>query len=540
MAEPSKSKQAVRLPLYIAIAISIGVLIGASMANNGNSSGVHQNLSKLRQILTYVENDYVDEVDTEELIENVIGNMLQNLDPHTNYISKEDIDIMRSQLEGNFEGIGIEFNIFKDTVHVVAPLSGGPSIKVGLLSGDKIVKVDDETIAGVGFKNRDVIKRLRGEKGSLVTVSIKRKGVEDLLDYEIERDVIPQYSVDVAYMVDEKTGYIKVSRFSASTYMEFKESLFSLQDKGMERLILDLTGNPGGYLDRAVDMVDEMLEDDKIIVYTEGKESRYNEKHFSKKGGDFENGSLIVLVDEGSASASEIVSGAIQDHDRGLIVGRRSYGKGLVQLPISLNDGSELRLTISRYYTPSGRSIQKPYSEDIEGYHNEYAARFRNGEVFSEDSIKVNESLVYSTTGGRKVYGGGGIVPDHFVAIDTSSNTGYMNKLFGSNSIAEFSLTYHQQNKEKLEALGLEAYIRSFKITNEIMDGLIKAGESNGVKFSEEDFEKSEDKLATYLKAFIARNQWNNEGFYPVFNQTNEIYRTALGLYAEADALAPN
>ncbi len=539
MSENKNSRQAIRLPFIFSIALALGVIIGARMGNTGAASnGIEGSMSKFRQVLSYIENDYVDEVNTEEILEEVIDEMLQKLDPHTSYISTTDIDLIRSQLQGNFEGIGIEFNIFKDTIYVVAPLSGGPSEKVGLLSGDKIVKVDGETIAGVGFSNRDVITRLRGEKGSAVSVSIKRPGNVDLLDFEIIRDVIPQYSVDVAYMADSTTGYMKVSKFSATTYMEFKESMMNLQGQGMERLILDLTGNTGGYLDRAVDMVDEVLEDGKLIVYTEGKESRYNERHIARNGGDFETGSLIVLIDEGSASASEIVSGAIQDHDRGLIVGRRSFGKGLVQLPIALNDGSELRLTISRYYTPSGRCIQKPYGEDLDDYYREdILTRYENGEVFHEDSIKINKELTFLTSGGRKVYGGGGIIPDHFVPIDTIGNSGYLNRLFSSNSIAEYSLNYYNIEKTNLENMGLKTYLSDFEVSDKMLQELVAYGSSNGVKFNQKGFEVSKDLLKVYLKAFIARSVWSNDGFFPVWNQQNEIYQKAMTLFEEADGL---
>ena len=508
--------------------------------NSGASTGFgpQKSFSKFRQVLSYIENDYVDEVNTEAILEEVIDDMLERLDPHTSYISTEDIALIKSQLQGNFEGIGIEFNIFKDTIYVVAPLSGGPSEKVGLLSGDKIVKVDGETVAGLGFSNRDVISRLRGEKGSSVVVSIKRSGIPELLDFEIIRDVIPQFSVDVAYMADPITGYIKVSKFSATTYMEFKEALVKLQGEGMERMILDLTGNTGGYLDRAVDMVDEMLEDGKLIVYTQGKESRYNERHIARKGGDFEQGSLIVLIDEGSASASEIVSGAIQDHDRGLIVGRRSFGKGLVQLPIPLEDGSELRLTISRYYTPSGRSIQKPYGEELDEYYREdILSRYESGEVFNEDSIKVNKELVFKTSAGRTVYGGGGIVPDHFVALDTTSNSLFLNRLFSTNSIAAYSLLYYQDHQQQLENMGKEAFIRDFEVSDDMLKDLIDYGSSNGVTFVERDFRRSKELLKVYLKAFVGRSVWDGEAFYPVLNQQNEIFLKAMELLDEADQL---
>lgn len=539
MSENQNSRQAIRLPLVVSIALAIGVFIGARMpSGSGPGIGGQEHFAKFRQVLSYIENDYVDEVNTEAILEEVIDDMLERLDPHTSYISTEDIALIQSQLQGNFEGIGIEFNIFKDTIYVVAPLSGGPSEKVGLLSGDKIVKVDGETVAGLGFSNRDVISRLRGEKGSKVLVSIKRPGIPDLLDFEIIRDVIPQFSIDVAYMADPVTGYIKVSKFSATTYIEFKEAMFNLQEQGMERLILDLTGNTGGYLDRAVDMVDEVLEDGKLIVYTQGKETRYNERHVARKGGDFEEGSLIVLIDEGSASASEIVSGAIQDHDRGLIVGRRSFGKGLVQLPIPLEDGSELRLTISRYYTPSGRCIQKPYGEDLQEYYREdILSRYESGEVFNEDSIKVNKELVFKTSAGRTVYGGGGIIPDHFVPIDTTANSVFLNRLFSSNSIAEYSLSYYNKNQRRLEEMGIDEYVKNFEVTSTMLQELNDYGASNGVTFVEEEFLRSRDLLKVYLKAFIARSVWNNEGFYPVWNQQNEIFQKAMDLFDEADPL---
>jgi carboxyl-terminal processing protease len=528
-----------RLPLYIAAAISFGIFLGAQMAGSGGSKAdLMKSLYKLRQVISYIENDYVDEVNTEELVEEVIVDMLEKLDPHTAYIPAKDLDIMQSQLKGNFEGIGIEFNIFKDTVYVVAPLSGGPSERLGIQSGDKIIKVEGENIAGVGFTNRDVINLLRGEKGSEVEISILRKGLDELLEFNIERDVIPQYSVDASYMVDDEIGYIKVSRFSSTTFIEFKESLTRLKEKGMEKLILDLTGNPGGYLDRAVDMADEFLAGNQMIVYTEGKESRYNDNHISKKEGDFEQGPLIVLLDEGSASASEIVAGALQDHDRALIVGRRSFGKGLVQMPISLNDGSELRLTISRYYTPSGRSIQKPYDGDLDNYHKEYFERFESGEVYNGDQYDLNDTSIYRTDKGRIVYGGGGIMPDHFVPIDTSRNSKYLSKLITSNSLAEYALHYYENNKEALESMEKEAFISDFKVDPQMLREVVKAGESNNVAFSAKEFDTSAPLIRTYVKAFIGRRVWDNEVFFPVINQQNEIYQKALELFDQAALLA--
>lgn len=541
MDTPKNSKSAIRLPLYISLAIAVGIFIGANMAGGSTPSDhLYESIYKFRQVITHIQNDYVDEVNTGELAETAITEMLEKLDPHSVYIPAKDLELTQSQLEGNFEGIGIEFNIFKDTIHVVSPLSGGPSESLGIMPGDQIITVDGEVVAGTGINNRRVIELLRGERGSEVTVEIKRKGSGDLIEYVIVRDVIPQYSVDVSYMVDDEIGYIKVSRFAATTFMEFKEALTKLRNAGMKKLILDLTGNPGGYMDPAIKMTDELLGGNQMIVYTQGKEVRHNAEYFTKAKGDFEDGPVIVLLDEGSASASEIVSGALQDHDRALIVGRRSFGKGLVQMPIELNDGSALRLTISRYYTPSGRCIQKPYDGSLEDYHMEFYDRFSNGEIYTKDSIKVNDSLIFKTDNGRAVYGGGGISPDYFVPLDTSANSGYMTRIFNSNSLAEFSLKYTDENRATLEKMSLAEFQKNFEVTDKILSGLRAIGEENGVRFNANEFEKSRPLLSLYLKAFIARNLWKNEGFYPIFNTQNEIFQKALTLIDEANRLATN
>ncbi|WP_462247371.1 S41 family peptidase [Ekhidna sp.] len=541
MSTHKNSNRAIRLPLYIALTLCLGVFIGANMAgtNSSPASDFLQNLSKFRQVLTHIENDYVDEVDSDELVESAITNMLEELDPHTSYIPAKDLELIQSRLQGNYEGIGVEFNIFKDTIQVVSPLSGGPSEKLGIRAGDRIVKVDGENVAGIGITNQKVVELLRGPGGSVVTVSIKRSGETDLINFDIERDVIPQYSVDVSYMVDDEIGYVKIARFANSTYLEFKEALLKLQDKGMKKLVIDLTGNPGGYLNRAVQIVDEVLGGRQMIVYTDGKEKRYIEEHYSGEQGDFEVGSLVIMVDEGSASASEIVAGAVQDHDRGLIVGRRSFGKGLVQLPIDLNDGSELRLTISRYYTPSGRSIQKTYTGgSLDEYYKEAYERYENGELYSSDSIKFNDSLAYKTDKGRIVYGGGGITPDFFVPLDTSQNTRYMNRLFSTNSLQEYTVTYAQENSESLIEMGFEKYRSSFQVTDEMLNNLVKVAEGNKLKFDEKEFLRSKELIRLLTKAYIARGIWDNDGFYPIFNEQDEIFLKAIQLMDEADKIA--
>ncbi len=541
MSTHKNSNRAVRLPLYIAITLCVGVFIGANMAGSTSAptSNFMKGLNKFRQVLTHIENDYVDEVDSDELVESAITQMLEELDPHTSYIPAKDLELIQSRLEGNYEGIGVEFNIFKDTIHVVSPLSGGPSQKLGIKAGDKIVKVDGKTVAGTGITNQKVVEMLRGPGGSEVTVSIMRDGEDELIDFTIERDVIPQYSVDVSYMVDDKIGYIKVARFANSTYLEFKEALLKLKDQGMEKLVIDLTGNPGGYLNRAVQIADEVLSGRQMIVYTDGKEKRYVEEHYSGEKGDFENGSLVIMVDEGSASASEIVAGAVQDHDRGLIVGRRSFGKGLVQLPIDLNDGSELRLTISRYYTPSGRSIQKTYKGGkLDDYFMEAYDRFENGELYSSDSIKYDDSLSFKTDKGRIVYGGGGITPDFFVPLDTAQNTRYMNRLFSTNSLQEYTVKYAQDNRAMLADMGFRKYESSFEVTDQMLNDMISIAKGNGLKLNQREFNRSKNLIKLLTKAYIARGIWDNEGFYPIFNQQDEIFQKAIQLMDEADELA--
>lgn len=533
----NNSKQAIRLPILIALALSLGIFIGANMTGNTENKGsIYDSLYKFRQIITHIDNFYVDEVQSEKLVETAIENMLQELDPHSIYTPYEEQKILRTQLERNYEGIGVEFNIFRDTIFVVTPLSGGPSESLGILSGDKIIKVEDEVVAGVGIKNREVVKRLRGQADSKVTITILRGKKE--INYTITRGEIPQYSLDVAYMIDKETGYIKINRFAATTYVEFQEVLLKLQNKGMENLILDLTGNGGGYMEPAVKMVDEFIEEKKIIVYTKGKLAQNNFSHESEFQGDFEEGALIILIDEGSASASEIVAGALQDHDRALLVGRRSFGKGLVQNHWKLKDGSELRLTTSRYYTPSGRNIQKPYEAgNLDEYYREYYERYSNGEMYSKDSIKVIDSLLFKTAGGRTVFGGGGIVPDYFVPLDTIGNSTLLTQIFNTSSIHEFTFEYAHNHKKELQEMGLERFISKYDVSDELLKELLKKSQKNGVQINQKQFEYSKEMLGTYTKAFIARNIWGNEGFYPVINQQDEIVQKAQTLIGEAKIL---
>ncbi|HEY3403032.1 MAG TPA: S41 family peptidase [Ohtaekwangia sp.] len=522
------SKYQVSLPIVLCIGLAAGIFVGASFTTRKSTGDVGGDIQKFREVLTQINDEYVDTVSTNSLVDEAIQHMLHKLDPHSSYIPAADRLAANEDLRGNFDGIGIEFNIFNDTIVVVSPLSGGPSEALGVQSGDKIIKVDDKMMAGVGVTSADVMKALKGPKGTEVKVTIFRRGKE--IDFNIVRDKIPQYSVDVSYMVDHEIGYIKVNRFAATTYDEFQEAVKKLKEKGMKKLVLDLQGNPGGYMNIAIDMADDFLSNGKKIVFTHGKDKKYDSEAYATDKGDFESGDLIVLVNEGSASASEILSGALQDNDRALIVGRRSFGKGLVQSPFDLSDGSELRLTISRYYTPSGRSIQKPY-EDEDEYAMDIMSRYNHGEFFHSDSIKFNDSLKYITLNGRTVYGGGGIMPDYFVPLDTTINSHYLNELYTSTSIQEYTFAYADKHKERLEKKGFDSFLKDFVITDDMIDQLVKVGLRNNVKPDYKELREKKKLFQIHMKAQIARKIWGNDGFYPVFNNTNEVFLQAIKLF---------
>ncbi|PKV67018.1 S41 family peptidase [Pontibacter ramchanderi] len=538
--KPRNTPFQVRLPLYIALALVVGVLIGANTfsPSDTNPQSTAKAYLKFRDVLSYIDRDYVDTVDTEKLTDHAITKMLEKLDPHTSYIPAADLAMARSYLEGDFEGIGVEFNIFKDTIYVITPLSGGPSEAAGIQAGDKIITVDGENVAGTGITNEGVFKRLRGPKGTDVKIQVLRKASKKPFDFTITRNKIPTVSVDVSYMVNSNTGYIKVSRFAANTFDEFKTALTSLKKKGMQQLILDLRGNPGGYMDHATRMADEFIAGDKMIVYTDGKGSRYDSKSFARTKGDFENNPVIVLLDEGSASASEIVAGALQDNDRALIVGRRSFGKGLVQMPIPLNDGSELRLTISRYYTPSGRSIQKPYVAGTEDYQKDMLQRFENGEYFHPDSSLFVDSLKYKTGKGRVVYGGGGIMPDVFVARDTTEISELLSELYSKNVIREYALAYYNDNRKDLQKMQMDKFIKSFNVSDKMLQDLMRMAAQSEVKYDEAQYKRSQGMLRNNVKAFIGRSVYGNPGFFPILHEKDEEFQEALRQFGKAQRLA--
>lgn len=529
----------VRLPLIIAITLCAGIFIGAKMFSRGTDQDVNAATLKFREIFKYIDSYYVDSVSMDKIAESGIKKMLEDLDPHTSYIPASEVEAMNAPLEGDFEGIGVEFTIFKDTIQVVAVMQGGPSEEVGLQSGDKIIAVEGKNVAGIKVTNKTVFENLRGKKGTKVQITVKRKGQPKPLFFTITRNKIPTYTVDVSYMIDNQTGYLKVTRFGAKTYDEFRKGMEQLVSQGMKRMVLDLRDNPGGYMDKAVKIADEFISGNKLIVYTDGKENRFDGKENASFTGLFETGALIVLIDEGSASASEIVAGALQDNDRALIVGRRSFAKGLVQKPIMLTDGSELRLTISRYYTPSGRSIQKKYeSGHLDEYSSDISKRYEHGELYSADSIKFDEKQKYKTTGGRIVYGGGGIMPDFFVAQDTSYYSNYLNALFQENLVREFALEYATTHKAKLSKMTENEYITYFQLSESEMKNFTDFAQTEKVKLVAKDYEKSKEFLKTQLKSYIARTIWHKENtFFRITASQDKELQEALKLFDKAEEL---
>jgi carboxyl-terminal processing protease len=443
----------------------------------------------------------------------------------------------------------VEFNVFKDTVYVVSPLAGGPSETVGIQSGDAIIAADGTSLVGNSAKKVDnslIYSKLRGVRGSVVKLDIKRRGFKDLIKFTVTRDKIPTFSIDAAYLMeDKKTAFIKINRFTESTYDEFKEHLGKLKKQGMTQLLLDLRGNPGGYMDRATNIVDELVGGKGIIVYTDGKDDRNDRKVYANIDGIFEKGATVVLIDEGSASASEIVSGSLQDYDRALIVGRRSFGKGLVQMPVNLSDGSELRLTISRYFIPSGRGIQKPYEKGhLEDYENDFNKRRKSGEFYVADSIKNNAKLRFKTLGGRTVYGGGGITPDVFVPRDTSMITKYLIELYGKSVLREYALNYANDNRKTLEKQTFSQFLKTFSITENMMGDFKKIAESVGVKQNEKEYNRSKEYIQTQLKAHIARQIWHknekgglNNEFYQIMATDDEMMKVAMNQFEKAAKL---
>ncbi len=504
-------------PIFFAVVLILGMYFGFKFSDEIREATRSKSGNKFDQILRLIDKKYVDSVNLKDIQDQTIEDLLSKLDPHSIYIPAENVSEVNETLEGNFDGIGIEFFLLKDTIYVVSAISGGPSEQLGIRSGDKIIKINGKLMAGKKIKNSDVTSNLRGESGSIVKVSILRKGVQKLIDFTIKRGKIPLNSVDVSYMAAPTIGYIKINTFAASTYDEFYESIAKLKSEGLQSLILDLRGNPGGYLTTAIMIADEFLGDKKLIVYTMGNSSP-KKQEFATSAGNFEKGKLIVMVDEGSASASEIVSGAVQDWDRGIIVGRRSFGKGLVQEQASLLDGSSLRLTIARYYTPTGRCIQKPYKNG-EDYGSDMVNRYLHGELTNADSILNNKSEQFKTPGGKTVYGGGGITPDVFIPLDTSDYSVFYGRLVSEGILSEFCYNYSDLNKAKFQSLKtINDFINGFEVTNEVFDQLLQFAKKKGLNYQNKDLSKSGTSIKIQLKAIIARQYFKNEGYYRIMS----------------------
>lgn len=488
-----------------------------------------EGLIKMQVVLQVIDYYYVDTVHEDKLVESAIVEMLKDLDPHSIYIPKEELQRANEPLQGNFEGVGIQFEILKDTIVVVHPLTGGPSEKLGIISGDKIVKIDGENVVGKQVTNQFVLDHLRGKKGTKVRVSIFRKGKKDLLDFVIVRDKIPINSIDAVYMITPETGYINLNRFSLSTTQEFQDAVKKLKGEGMKNLILDLRNNAGGYMAPAIELSDEFLGLGKIIVYTEGLKSP-RENFYSTYKGNFENGKLVIMINENSASSSEIVAGAVQDWDRGLIVGRRSFGKGLVQRPFNLPDSSQIRLTTARYHTPSGRFIQKPYSNGVEDYYKDFANRYSHGELIYADSIKFPDSLKYQTASGRTVYGGGGIMPDVFIPWDSSFLTDYYLDVRRNNIINPLVSEYVDENRLTLlkKYPDFQSFKANFSIGESFMALFFDAAEKADIKMNEEQYTASEPLIKVQIKGLIAQKLYNITSYYIIANEMDPEVMQAM------------
>ena len=515
-----------RIRNWIIIALLLLSPVGLKAQSNHREAAF-----KMVQLFDWIGNYYVDTVNMDKLSEKIIRKTLQELDPHSVYITKDEVRAMNEPLQGSFDGIGVSFDILNDTILIISAIQGGPSERAGIIDGDKIIAINGENVAGIGIRRTDVPKKLRGPKGTEVTVDIRRRGYSELLTFRIVRDKIPLYSIDAAYKVTDGIGYIKLSRFSASSKKEFDDALQKLKKEGVTDLILDLTGNGGGYMDTAIQLANEFLDRGQLIVYTEGENTPRRDFH-AWSNGNFTKGKLVLMIDERSASASEILAGAVQDWDRGTIVGRRSFGKGLVQRQIMFTDSSMLRLTISRYHTPTGRAIQKPYNTQNDEYaRGLLGSRLQTGELTGQTSNAIADSLKYQTlVKKRTVYGGGGVMPDIFVAIDTSYYSNYYHELLGKGIFNRFVLNYVDKNRQQLKQQypTFKQFDEKFTITEALLDELQAFAEKEGLSKNQEMFAKSQQHLKLWLKGYIARDLWEMAELYQVVNRENPIFLQAL------------
>ncbi|MCQ2265211.1 MAG: S41 family peptidase [Bacteroidales bacterium] len=537
MSEPNfteeRSSHGERIRTFFTILISClgGRIVAVYLLPSRQKGLSHSQTNKLDEVIKYVNAYYVDTVNTDKLFETAINAMLQGLDPHSTYANATDNKAMMESLEGAFEGVGIQFSIMNDTIMVVSTITGGPSEKQGIRAGDRIVKVDDKVVAGVGIQNEDVMKMLRGKKKTTVKIGIMRDGFKQVYDYTVTRDVIPTYTLDIAYMIDDHTGYIKINQFGATTGKEFSEAISKLKKKGMSKMILDLRSNSGGFLDAAIQVCDEFLPKGEMIVYTEGLRVP-TDKIYATRYGNFETGEVVVLIDDFSASASEIVAGAIQDNDRGIVIGRRSFGKGLVQRQIDLADKSSIRLTVARYHTPSGRCIQRQYGNGTEAYYEDFIDRYYRGEMNHADSIKFDENQKFITKKGRIVYGGGGIMPDYFIPLDEDSTLNAFYQVLNSSAIIQFAFNYATENKATLlkQYPTANDYVQEMTISNDLLKQLLNFyTQKNGQKVQNINNESIKE-LKIWLKALIGRDVYKDEAFYPVINSNDKAILKALSI----------
>jgi carboxyl-terminal processing protease len=524
----NNSKKIVFLPVILGIALALGIFIGRFLPSDKDfpqHSNIRPRNDKLNSILNIIESNYVDSVNRNDLVESAIPAILKKLDPHSVYIPAKDLARSNEPLQGNFEGIGISFSMLTDTILIISTIPGGPSEKLGLLPGDKILYVNDSLVAGKHIPDEKVMGMLKGPRGTVVKIKILRNGQKELIPFEITRDKIPIYSVDVDYMVNDHVGYIKINTFAMTTFDEFMKGLGDLKSHGMTSLILDLRGNSGGIMEAAIQIADQFLKEGQLIVYTKGRNSPRSEAKATGKG-EFETGNLVVLIDEWTASASEILAGALQDNDRGTIIGRRSFGKGLVQEPIPFSDGSGMRLTIARYYTPTGRSIQKPYKDGFEKYFDDLNQRYTHGEYEVSDSIHFSDSLKFTTPGGHIVYGGGGIMPDKFVPVDTSGVSPYFIKV--RSFIYRFALKYTENNRDMLKKYLEPGEMEKYLDKQALLDQFVQFASSNGVKKDPAGLKISGAIIHTQIKAYIARNILDNKGFYPIWEEIDTTLKYAI------------